>query len=220
MKGKKPLREAIYDRLLDDIVNGRINPGQKLLEVELAKQFRVSRTPVREAIIQLEKEGFIFHKKNTGALVRNISLKEISETFEIIALLEAFAVEKVVQIGLSLEDRSKMLLFVEEMEEESKERKYKEYMKSNIEYHKFFNERCGSQTLLKVIVELRRKVHRLIFWGATVPKYLDCYLISHRKICDAIQAGNPVAAGAAMKAHVEEHKNFVLDEMSGMFSYI
>jgi DNA-binding GntR family transcriptional regulator len=218
MRGKKkPLRQSIHDHLIADIISGQINAGEKLLEEDLAKKFRVSRTPIREAIVQLEKEGYVIHKKDIGAVVKKVSLQEIRETFEVIALLEAYAVEVVAQAKLGLADRSRMLLLIEGMEEQIKEQKYAEYMRDNIQFHRFFNERCGNETMFHVVTDLRRKVHRLIFAGLTVPKYVDFFLVSHRKICDAIQRGDPVAAGVAMRAHVEEHKNYILEEMSVMY---
>ena len=92
-KIKKPLRELIFNNLLEDIVHGRINPGEKLLEKELAKQFEVSRTPIREALLQLEAEGYVIHTKNVGAVIKKISSNTVQETYELIAFLEGYAME-------------------------------------------------------------------------------------------------------------------------------
>jgi DNA-binding FadR family transcriptional regulator len=64
--------------------------------------------------------------------------------------------------------------------------------------------------------DLRRKVYRVVSMGITLPKYADRYLISHRLLYDAIQAGNPEAAVIAMKSHMEEQKNYLLEELSGL----
>jgi DNA-binding GntR family transcriptional regulator len=216
MSNKKPLRQSIYDHLVDDIINGRINAGEKLLEADLAKRFRVSRTPIREAIFQLEKEGYVVHKKDIGAVVRKIPLQEIRESYEIIALLESHAAEVVAQAKLG-EDLSRIYSLIEEMEEQIKEQKYAEYIRSNVRFHKFLNERSGNETMLHLVTDLRRKVHSLIFVGLTVPKYVDHYLVSHRKIYDAIQQNDPGAAGVSMRDHIEENANFILEEMSNMY---
>jgi DNA-binding GntR family transcriptional regulator len=216
MRKKKPLRETIYDRLLDDIVRGRINAGEKLLEAELANKFRVSRTPVREAIFQLEKEGYVVHKKDVGAVVKKISLQDIREIYEIIALLEVHAVEMVAQIELGPADRLLMLRLMEEMEKHIEERKYVEYIRTNIQFHDFFNERCGNEILGQIVTDLRRKVYRVVSMGVTVPKYADRYLFSHRQLYDAVQGGNPTVAGVTMRAHMDEQKNYLLEELSGL----
>ena len=74
---KKPLREIIYNKLLEAIIQGKINVGEKLIENELAHKFRVSRTPIREALLQLEREGFVSHTKHVGAVVKKISARKI-----------------------------------------------------------------------------------------------------------------------------------------------
>jgi DNA-binding GntR family transcriptional regulator len=216
MRKKKPLREAIYDRLLDEIVRGRINTGEKLLEAELAKKFHVSRTPVREAIFQLVKEGYVVHQKDVGAVVKKISLQEIRDIYEILTLLEVNAVETVAQHALDSADRSLMLQLLENMEKCITEKKYTEYMRINIRFHGFFNERCGNETLAQLARDLRRKVYRVVSMGITLPKYADRYFISHRLIYDAIEAGNPEAAVIAMKSHMAEQKNNLLEELSGL----
>jgi len=216
MRKKRSLRQNIYDHLIADITSGRINAGEKLLEVDLAKKFRVSRTPVREAIFQLVKDGYVVHKKDVGAVVRKVSIQEISETFDILALLEAYAVELAAR-SMGSADIVQLLSQLEEMETQVKEKKYNEYLRSNILFHKFFSERCGSESLLNVIRDLRRKVHRQLYVGLTVPKYVDRYMAFHRKIYDAIQCGDAASAGVAMRRHIEENKDYILTEMSNMY---
>jgi GntR family transcriptional regulator, rspAB operon transcriptional repressor len=214
MQKKKPLREMIYDRLLDEIVRGKINTGEKLLEAELEKRFRVSRTPVREAIFQLVKEGYVVHKKYVGAVVKKISLQEIREIYEIISLLEVNAVEVVAQFPLGSQELSLLLSLMEEMEKCIEKKEYTEYMRINIQFHGFFNERCGNETLAQIVRDLRKKVYRVVSMGITLSKYADRYLLSHRLLYDAVQAGDPAAAVIAMKAHMEEQKNYLLDALS------
>ena len=67
---KGPLREKIYNKLIAEIVTGQLNPGERLSEAGLAKRFGVSRTPIREALLQLEKLGYVVHQKNVGTIVK------------------------------------------------------------------------------------------------------------------------------------------------------
>jgi len=217
MKKKKSLRQSIFDHLVADITRGKSNAGEKLLESEIAKKYRVSRTPVREAIFQLEKEGYVTHKKDVGAVVKKISTQDIKETFEIIALLESYAAVRVTQ-PITAEGLSELLSQIKEMEKQVREKRYNDYIRSNVMFHKFFSERCGSETLLQVIKDLRRKVHRLLLVGLTVPKYVDHYLSVHRRIYEAIRQGDAEAAGTVMREHIEENKNYILNEMHNMYS--
>ena len=68
-----PLREVVFEALRDAIVHGEFEPGERLLEVALAKRLGVSRTPVREALRQLENEGIVEYTRNVGCSVRTFS---------------------------------------------------------------------------------------------------------------------------------------------------
>ena len=71
--------------------------------------------------------------------------------------------------------------------------------------------------MLQIVTNLWHRVYGFIFVGLTVPKYIDRYLLSHRKLCDAIRRGDPREAGAVMRAHVEENADFILEEMSNRY---
>ncbi|GAE31416.1 GntR family transcriptional regulator [Halalkalibacter hemicellulosilyticus] len=80
----QPLENKAFDFLKERLINGEYMPGTLLSENELAKTLAMSRTPVRAAISQLEREGFLETVKNRGILVRDISYKEFLEIFEVI----------------------------------------------------------------------------------------------------------------------------------------
>ncbi|CAN0238885.1 unnamed protein product, partial [Chrysoparadoxa australica] len=82
---------ATYRRLLDEIREGRLMPGERLRETELAERVGVSRTPVREAIRQLEADGLVGHVPRIGASVRKLDYAEVMELYEMRAVLEGTA---------------------------------------------------------------------------------------------------------------------------------
>ena len=87
----KPLREVVFDSLREAIINGTLRPGERMMEIQMAEELGVSRTPVREAIRKLELEGFVVMLPRKGAYVAGISLKDIADVFEVRASLEALA---------------------------------------------------------------------------------------------------------------------------------
>ena len=88
-----PLREVVFEALRDAIVHGEFEPGERLLEVALAKRLGVSRTPVREAIRMLELEGLVVMVPRKGAEVARITEKDLRDALEIRLSLEELAVE-------------------------------------------------------------------------------------------------------------------------------
>ncbi len=91
IKEHKPLRDLVYEEMRIQIMNGKIRPGTRLMEVELAEEIGVSRTPVREAIRKLEKEGLVVIEQRRGAYVSKISEKEMYEILEVRQQMEGMA---------------------------------------------------------------------------------------------------------------------------------
>jgi DNA-binding GntR family transcriptional regulator len=81
LEGYKPLRDIVLDAIREAIVNGQLNPGERLMEQQLAEDLGVSRTPIREAIRKLELEGFVLMLPRKGAYVADISIRDIAEVF-------------------------------------------------------------------------------------------------------------------------------------------
>lgn len=91
IEGFKPLREIVFENLREAILEGKLDPGQRLMEIQLAEQLGVSRTPVREAIRKLELEGLVIMVPRKGAYVADVSLKDIMEVLEIRTVIEGLA---------------------------------------------------------------------------------------------------------------------------------
>lgn len=88
---RQPLREQIYENILLKIEDGNYQPGEKLSDVRVAGDLSVSRTPVREALLRLEKEGLVNTEPGYGFAVRPLSAAEIREKYPILSTLECFA---------------------------------------------------------------------------------------------------------------------------------
>ena len=154
---KKPLRELIFNEIVNDILNGKINAGEKLLETDLAEKFNVSRTPVREALHQLEKDGFVEHTINAGVTVIKITSERVRQFFDIAALLEGYATE----MATEKNDYSNTLIHLtrlhDEMKNAAKANDIIRYEESNIQFHSFFLEHCKNDPLKEIAYSMRKK---------------------------------------------------------------
>ena len=210
-KNSKSLRENIYNQIIKEIGIGRINAGEKLLESELAKRFNVSRTPVREALLQLEKKGLIEYKRNRGAIVQKISKKQIDEIYDILSVLEAYATELTAQ-KIGSEEIKYLESIYSEMEEiKSNPGNYLKYLEKNTEFHLFFARKAGNETLYQTICDLRNRFHRTIYLALTIPIHLVHYQEYHRRIIEALIKAQPSEAKILMKNHIQEGKLFLAD---------
>ncbi|MFH1955249.1 MAG: GntR family transcriptional regulator [Pseudomonadota bacterium] len=212
---RKPTRDVIYKKLLDGILRGKINTGEKLGEAELAHQFHVSRTPVREAFLQLEREGFISHTKHVGAIVRKVSAKRVQETYELIALLESYALEiSVNKLGKKDIAHLKDLQLL--MEANVKSRKFSNYVKLNAEFHNFLVKKSNNETLREHIQSLRRSIYRFVAIGQTLPLHIDEYLLAHHRIIEEIANGDGSNAASLMKSHLHDAQRYLLEVMTDL----
>src|SRR5208283_3310278 len=92
---RKPLRIDVHRELQDLILRGALGPGQRISDTELAAQIGVSRTPVREALLRLEREGFILSSQHQGFTVKPLSTKEIRGIYPMVGLLECFGLQSI-----------------------------------------------------------------------------------------------------------------------------
>lgn len=201
MRRQRPLRELIYKRLIDEILSGRISPGDKLVELELAKKYKVSRTPIREAFLQMEKKGFIVQKTKRSAVVENISTKQVEDIYKIIALLEGYATELVATAGLRKEEISYLKELMKDMEVYAKAKNYSRYLAKNDLFHAFFLEKSLNDTLREIVSDLRKRAFRTLWGGLTLSTHIGQYLESHKRVIDSIADGEPEKAGQAMRQH-------------------
>ena len=211
---KKPLREVIYNELVDDILRGRINSGEKLVEAELAERFSVSRTPIREALLHLEKEGYIELIKNVGAKVKKISPQKVAEIFRVIAILESEAAEMATEAGLSTREIQHLQRLHKDMSNSVKTKDFIEYNHLNIRFHQFLLDRCNNATISNLVQDLRNKMYRMVSEGLSLPMNVEKYLNSHHQILKALEEKKPETVHRLMKAHILEASEAVVDMMN------
>src|SRR5699024_4385521 len=96
-KNRKPLRDIVIDEIRSRIFDGRLEPGERLVERNLAAEFNTSRHPVREALRVLQREGLVTSSQSRGLVVSTLSKKEVEDLFGIRRALEGFAMREVVK---------------------------------------------------------------------------------------------------------------------------
>jgi DNA-binding GntR family transcriptional regulator len=222
---KAPHSNTAYEYIRKAILNGEYRPGQPLLEAELAQKSGVSRTPVREALRQLESEGLITIRVNIGAVVKSMSMKEYREMSEVRQALESGAAglaathrteADLKAIGASFD---KMARAVETIAKDTKESfaLLKEITREDIRFHLAILDAAGNDLLKKEILRLhliKRVVSNLhpdmarIQPSPSEKAKRDTRrgesLASHRKIYEAISKGDVLAAKSAMEQHIQE----------------
>jgi DNA-binding GntR family transcriptional regulator len=200
--GTVPTRELVFQRIREDILTSRINEGEKLFEAELAEKYHVSRTPVREALLILQRDGYVTIRKNNGAVVRKLSPARVRDMFETIAILEGRATEKLTEDMISTADLDYLKRLEKKMEMAADEKKIAEYMDLNLSFHQHILDCYGNESVRQISLDLRKKVYRKVYRGLSVPLYINNYLEDHRRIIAALERRDFLKAGFIMDAHL------------------
>ena len=151
---KRTLWEQIADALREDIIRGKIMPGERIVEEEIAEKFHVSRGPVREALRHIEEEGLIIYESHKGCTVREISYEEMQEKYLVRSTLEILAV-RLIAGNLSEEYEEKMKDCLKEMDDAAKEKDVYRILCLDEEFHSCIVKAAKCATLYKVWAMLR-----------------------------------------------------------------
>lgn len=210
----KPLRDLVFEALREAIINGTLRPGERLMEIPLAEELGVSRTPVREAIRKLEREGFVVMVPRKGAFVAGISLKDIADIFEVRAALEALAAGLAAErIGDDeLEELERLLVRMAEIIEEND---VSAFLESDTRFHDTLYRTSGNKRLIQILNNLQDEILRFRAVSLAYPGRLRKTLEEHRKIVEAIADRDVERAQAMAWRHIENAENSLLEAVRG-----
>ena len=155
----KPLREVVCETLREAIISGILKPGERLMEIQLADELGVSRTPIREAIRKMELEGFLVMVPRRGTYVADLSIKDINEVFEIRTALDVLAAglaaERITEE--EIEELERLLVYIGEMIEE---KNYEKIIETDGEFHDVLYKASRNDRLIGIINNLREQFTR------------------------------------------------------------
>lgn len=193
--------EEIRKVLADDIVLGRLPPGLALDESELARKFGVSRTPIREAIRQLEATGLAEARPRRGAVVAPITKRRLDEMFLVMLELEAICARDAA-LKMGAQKRSALVDIHERSAVVASKGDVEGYYRCNDDFHDAIYHGGDNLYLVEMTTTVRKRVapfRRVQFMGAgRLPRSYE----EHGAIVEAIMRGDGPGAEAAMRAHI------------------
>lgn len=206
LKSKKTL---VYERLKERIVNNSLKPGEPLNEGILSKELKISKTPIREALQQLEREGFVENIPSKGAFVSKISFQDIRELFEIREFLECEAIKR----AITKVDATKIKLLREEFVSSEREdgKTIKGHFRSGDQIHTFIFEILGNSRLMEIYKRLQDHVvrNRIYFFDQSHPGRSEESFKEHLEILDAMEAQDPLRAEQAVRNHLRNSMEYL-----------
>ena len=202
------LCSVVYEKIRGNIFKGAYPPGYELKENKLIKEFKVSRTPIREALRRLEKDMVIVSVPHKGSVVIYHSLKDFIDLLDLREALECLAVRLATKLasGEEVEKLYNMFLDLRRFVDEKKGDVVHEKGK---ELHKFILRKANNHYLKEVLENSQNQIDMIMRMNARIPgRYCDAYK-EHITIIESMLSRDEDAAETAMKAHIQSVKKGV-----------
>jgi DNA-binding GntR family transcriptional regulator len=201
--GPQSLTDQVYQSLKEDILRTRRAPGDLLLEPELAEHYRVSKTPIREALRWLVQEDWVLTLPRKGYLVRPLRLEDIREVFALRQLLEPGLVNEATGRASPVDlDRLRTHVDIQSRAREHLD----DALLSATGFHLTLAEMAGNVRAVRILSGLLDEVRRLHYMIPTLESHItsEAELDSHRAIIAALVANRPDEAAQLMSDHLTE----------------
>ncbi|EGS33292.1 MULTISPECIES: GntR family transcriptional regulator [Megasphaera] len=205
----RSLREVVSDALRQAIKDGRLSPGQRLREITLADTLGVSRTPIREAIRQLEQEGFVVMVPRRGTYVADISLKDIAQVFEIRGALEELAAGLAAE-RITTEELECLERILVEINGYIERDEFERIVDADVRFHDVLYHASRNQRLVDILHNLREQMLRFRSISMHYPGRLTATWEEHRQMVENIAAHNSSMARKVAKRHMENSEKTLL----------
>ena len=208
VKSKKMI---VYENLKRRIITNALKPGDPLNEGVLSKELKISKTPVREALQQLEKKGLVENIPGKGAFVSRFSFQDIRELCEIRDILECEVIKRVASkrdLNLAEAQAIRDKFIASDM---NGGRTGKSYFNTGDQIHSFIFAALGNKKLIRQYQGLQEQIVRitLYFFGQNRQERAAESFREHLEIIDALIAGDPVRAEKAMRNHLQNSLEYL-----------
>ena len=210
----KSHKETAYETIRDKIINGQLKPGQSITEEWLSKALNMSRTPVREALIRLQADDLVRIINNKGAMVAEITPRDIAEIFQLRVLVEPYAANICTEFIDNGElEKLKFNLKILQQSELS-QTALKEMGTSLFEVHDLHSliiQSAGNRRLIKLLNTLQSQILWTLNLERRIPGRIERSLKEHLNIIEALLDGDGDRAEKCMREHLESNMADLLD---------
>ncbi|MBW1711848.1 MAG: GntR family transcriptional regulator [Deltaproteobacteria bacterium] len=206
-----PLAKLAYESLRESILSGHLKAGQTYNEMALAKDLGISRTPVREALLELAAQGLMTFLPRKGVMVNHYTSRDVEEVFEVRQAIELAAVEKVAKAApqCDLSDIEKTL---EDQRKAVEAKNSVAFLKADRIFHLSFSQLTGNRRLVAILENIRDMVQVMGMEALGRAGRFGEVIEEHKKVLDLVRQGRAAEAREAMEHHLDLSKEAVLDQ--------
>lgn len=189
----KTLKEQIYDYLREEIHKQNLKPGSIINMDATSRELGISKTPLRDALLQMEMEGFVTIANRRGVYVNTLGPNEIKELYQVIGALEHAAL--VISFpNINAVHIAKMKQFIAEMKLSLANEDFKQFYQKNLEFHDTYILLCGNNSLIKIISTMKKRLYDFPPQEKWLKEWEEASILEHEKIVQLIEEGKPQEA--------------------------
>ena len=203
-----PLHIKVFKEIENAVLDSSLLPGEALTEARLSKELGVSRTPVREALRQLELEGLVKSVPNKGAIVVGFTQKEIDDLYTIRMCIEGLASRWAAE-NITEEQKKELTEILELQEFYCAKKDYEQIWHLDSIFHEALYKACGSRPLKTILSQFHNYLQKPRELSIKSAGRAASMVMEHRKILEAILAGDATKAEELTKEHVENAKKSI-----------
>lgn len=207
-----PLREVVFNTLRDAILKGELEPGEHLMEVQLAGKLGVSRTPIREAIRQLQAEGLVVMTPRKGAVVAEITKEDLTDVLEVRKTLEKFAVE-LACININDEELKSLHQCHEIFKAALEQKDLTDIANKDEGFHDVIYSATRNKRLIQILNNLREQIYRYRLEYIKDDEKWFTLIDEHDKLIRAIEEKDVEIAKEVIEAHINNQEQTILENL-------
>ncbi|MGD0612319.1 MAG: GntR family transcriptional regulator [Anaerolineales bacterium] len=203
--------DFVFEALCKSIVEGELKPGQRLRELEIAQALRVSRTPIREALIKLEQQHLLRHQTNGAYFIAEWDKKTLWELATLRSALEGLAISLAIK-NINQEDYFVLETLIESMDRLVKLKDYDKLILLDIQFHNYIWSRSGHSLLLGTLEQMNPQIR--YFMMITKRGDEESYPTTHRQLIDVLKQGDAVKAKEVIQEHILETATHLISQLN------
>lgn len=207
------LVDKVVYLLEKEIIEGRLKPRERLIETELSDALKISRSPIREALRVLERDGLVTISPRKGITVSDITDRDIEDVYTIRAVLEGLAARLSTK-NFTEKDIATLENIYDKMEKAAQKRDLNDYFQLIQEFQEKMLKATFNERLIRILENLRKQILRFRFFALSFPGQVNNSLLNHRKLLDAFKSRDGELAGRIRFEVVEKTGLFIKEKIS------
>ena len=199
------IKELARRRIQAAILDGSLKSGEEINQAELARQLGISRGPLREALVELERDGLVINHPHRSTIVAPFSLDDIQELVDLRCLLEGYSASRIVEQGISIEPLEKVFAQMVALEGKGT---LDEFAEAEVDFHTTLIHLTGRKHLASMWTRIITLFRRFLRAGVLYTNQVE----THKAFLDALRSNDAALAAEAARQHVWKAYQEVMSE--------